>query len=268
LAAKSLRNTEKMKLIHELKDMGIPQSEVEEAFKARGLKAPSKPTIRKYYNRNEGLSTEDMTEAYAKEKAFEEPHCKQIILRTFEVNGPEITVSSIYDLLQEKLVATGILEALPGNEQTLRNYCRHLKQEGLIQTAKSRKKNRVYDEVVTPEPGKQMQLDYGVLKIRNNEHFHFIALLLRHSRMLFVKAQDHHFNAVETCNAIYGFFILLGGRVQQLVIDQDTCLIYEETYGEITTTRVFGDFVREQNLDLYVCKKADPESKGAILLSA
>jgi hypothetical protein len=253
-----------MNLIHDLKKMGIPQSEVEEAFKSRGLKPPSKPTIRKYYNMAGSLSTEHMVEAYAKEKAFDEPHCKRLIIRTLEVNGLEITISSIYDLLQEKLVETGVLKELPGNEQTLRNYCKYLKQEGLVPSHRTGMQSRTYDEVVTPPPGKQMQLDYGVMKIRNNEHFHFIALLLRHSRMLYVKAQDHHFNAAESCNAIYGFFTLLGGRVEQLVIDQDACLVYEETYGEITTTRVFGDFLREQDLKLFVCRKADPETKGAI----
>jgi len=137
--------------------MGIPQSEVEEAFKSRGLKPPSKPTIRKYYNMDEELSTEHMAEAYVKEKAFDDPHCKQLIIRTLEVNGPEITISSVYDLLQEKLVESGVLKELPGNEQTLRNYCKYLKQEGLVVSDRRGKRSRTYDEVTTPPPGKQMQ---------------------------------------------------------------------------------------------------------------
>ncbi len=262
MATKSLRTTEKMKLIYELKRMGIPQSEVAQAFKTRGVKPPSQPTIRKYYNMEESVSTEHMTTVYAKEKAFNEPHCRKLIIRTLTVNGPKIPISSVYDLLQEQLVDTGTLATLPGNEQTLRNYCRYLKESGQISVPEGR--NRVYDEVRTPEPGKQMQLDYGVVHIGPNEQFHFIALLLRHSRMLFVKGQDHRFNAAETCRAIYAFFILIGGRVQELVIDQDACLIYEEQYGEITTTRVFKDFLTEQGLGLFVCRKADPETKGAV----
>jgi len=257
-----LNTTDKMNLIQQLKKMGIAQSEIEEAFRNKGLLPPSKPTIRKYYNMDESVSIEQLQKAYAKEKAFDEPRCKEIIIKTLEINTPNITISSIYDLLQEKLIDTNILEQLPGNEQTLRNYCKYLKEEGLVII--HQKPQRIYDEVQTPIPGVQMQLDYGVQKIRENEFFHFIALLLRHSRFLYIKAQDHCFNAKETCNAVYGFFLLLGGRLEELVIDQDACLVVNENYGEIITTQVFKDFLLEQDLKLFVCRKADPESKGAI----
>lgn len=263
MTTRLLRTKDKMNLIYELKQMGIPKSEVEKAFRNRGLKPPTKPTIRKYYNMDEQLSTAHMAEVYVKEKAFDAPICKDLIVRTLNVNGTDITVSSVYDLLLEKLVDTEILDKLPGNEQTLRNYCRYLKKNGLVKDEKSRKP-RIYDETETPEPGLQMQLDYGVQNLGSNEQFHFIALLLRHSRILFVKGQDHRFNATETCAAVYACFMLLGGRVQELVIDQDACLVYEEQYGEVITTRVFKDFLLEQDLKLFVCRKADPETKGAV----
>ncbi len=47
-------------------------------------------------------------------------------------------------------------------------------------------------------------------------------------------------------------------------IDQDACLVYEEKYGEVTTTRVFKDFLVEQDLQLFVCRKADPATKGPV----
>jgi transposase len=84
-----------------------------------------------------------------------------------------------------------------------------------------------------------------VQRLNGREEFHFICLLLRRSRMLFVY---HKFNAGETCSALYAFFILLGGRPELLVIDQDACLVSEEKYGEITNTRVFADFLREHQL--------------------
>jgi hypothetical protein len=63
-------------------------------------------------------------------------------------------------------------------------------------------------------------------------------------------------------------FCRLGGRVRQLVIDQDAVFISSETYGEVIKTRVFEDFCTEQELSLYVCRKADPESKGPILYAS
>ena len=147
MSLQSLSTTEKMNLIYELKQMGIPQSEVRKAFENRVYTPPTAPTIRKYYNTKQSVSTEHMAHVYAKKKAFDEPHCKTLILQTFKANGPEITVSSLYDLLQERLVATGILQKLPGNEQTLRNYCHYLKKERLVEH--HQKPQRVYDEVKT-----------------------------------------------------------------------------------------------------------------------
>ena len=59
-------------------------------------------------------------------------------------------------------------------------------------------------------------------------------------------------------------FCKLGGRPTQLVIDQDAVFVAEETYVEVIKTRVFDDFCSEQDLKLWVCRKADPESKGPI----
>jgi hypothetical protein len=46
------------------------------------------------------------------------------------------------------------------------------------------------------------------------------------------------------------------------VIDQDAVFVDTETYGEVIKTRVFEDFCTEQELKLWTCRKADPESKG------
>jgi hypothetical protein len=63
---------------------------------------------------------------------------------------------------------------------------------------------------------------------------------------------------------MYHAFCKLGGRPSVLVIDQDAVFVAKETYGEVIETRTFGDFCTEQELKLWVCKKADPESKGPI----
>ena len=64
--------------------------------------------------------------------------------------------------------------------------------------------------------------------------------------------------------ALYLFFIFIGGRFEELVIDQDSALISSEFLGEVVETRVFKEFLREQELKLFVCRKADPESKGSV----
>ena len=55
------------------------------------------------------------------------------------------TVSSLYDVLEEKFVEGGEYEALPGNQQTLRNYVAYLRGRGIV--ACEPKNQRVYDHV-------------------------------------------------------------------------------------------------------------------------
>jgi hypothetical protein len=71
----------------------------------------------------------------------------------------------------------------------------------------------------------QIQLDYGVQRLNSGEHVHFVCIRMRRSRLMFVRAQDHRFTAVETCQTLYLFFILIEGRTEELVIDQDSSLV-------------------------------------------
>ncbi|MBJ2356838.1 hypothetical protein [Sphaerochaeta sp. S2] len=47
----------------------------------------------------------------------------------------QFRVSSLYDLLEELLVDTGKRQSLPGNQQTLRNYCAYLRKTGQVKSA-------------------------------------------------------------------------------------------------------------------------------------
>jgi len=137
-----------------------------------------------------------------------------------------------------------------------------LSSSGQIESAE--KDGRIYDHVFDTPPGQQMLIDFGEEHIRNGFVMHFICILLRYSRVFCVIAQDHRFNAEEACRAIYHGFCKLGGRPEQLVIDQDAVFIASEYLGEIIETRVFKSFIDEQELKLWVCNKNDPESKGYV----
>jgi hypothetical protein len=171
-------------------------------------------------------------------------------------------ISSVYDVLIEKFVENGDHDAPPGNEQTLRNYVHYLEKSGQLDRGADGR--RIYHYVPDTPPGEQMLIDFGEVTLGRNNAIHFICLLLRYSRLLLVYAQDHRYNATEACTAIYRAFMRLGGRVRQLVIDQDAVFVNSETYGEVIKTRVFEDFCEEQELRLWVCNKADPESKGPV----
>lgn len=251
-----------MQKIQELKLQGFPECEIPGQLAKLGLKVPSMPTIRKYYQMD--VIPEDPGKHLVKDKAFDAEPFRSTIIEVLCNNesNPKLCISSIYDVLEEKFVDTSLYEKLPGNQQTLRNYVRYLREKGVVEAAP--KNARIYDYVPDTPPGEQMLIDFGQQKIASGVVIHFICLLLRFSRYLLVYAQDHRFNAEEACLAMYRAFCRLGGRPKVLVIDQDAVFISDETYGEIVQTRVFEDFCVEQDLKLWVCHKADPESKGPV----
>ena len=250
-----------MQEIQDLKLRGYTQAEIIAYYNDQGIKPPSRPTIAKYFNMD--VVPENPGEKLAKDKAFDAEPFRSTIIATVEANdGNDFCMSSVYDLLEEKFIENGEYDKLPGNEQTLRNYVHYLRDTGQIDTGEEHR--RIYDHVFDTPPGEQMLIDFGMETLDQKHAIHFICLLLRYSRLLCVYAQDHKYNALEACQAIYRAFCKLGGRPSVLVIDQDAVFVASETYGEVIKTRVFEDFCTEQDLKLWVCNKADPESKGPI----
>jgi hypothetical protein len=245
--------------IQELKLQGYSIHEITKYYEEQGIKPPSAPTLRKYYDMD-GVPN-DPNENLKKDKVFDHEQTRDAIIEIV-TNNPRCYASSVYDVLIEKFIDSGLMTALPGNEQTLRNYISYLKGSGIVDNTPDHR--RIYDHVLDTPPGEQMLIDFGQINVGSGTTIHFICMLLRYSRMISVFAQDHKYNAEDACRAIYRGFAKLGGRPKQLVIDQDAVFVSSETYGEVVTTQVFEDFLSEQDLKLWVCRKADPESKGPI----
>jgi len=250
-------------MIQEIIDMklkGYSINEIINHYEGKSGKAPSRPTIRKYYNMD--TVPEDLGVNLVKNKAFDIDPWKGAIIAILKNNPGKCYSSSVYDVLQERFIENGSYESLPGTERTLRSYIGHLVKSGQVEQAE--KNGRIYDHVFDTPPGQQILIDFGELRIDKGPTVHFICMLLRYSRVFCVFAQDHKFNAEEACRTMYHGFCKLGGRPEQLVIDQDSVFVSSEYIGEITETRVFRSFIKEQELKLWVCNKNDPESKGPV----
>lgn len=250
-----------MQEIQDLKLRGYTKTDIISYYLEKGLKPPSRPTISKYYDMD--VVPDNPRARLEKDKAFDMSPFREAIIAILQSNSrKDFCVSSVYDLLQEKFIEHGDFRFLPGNEQTLRNYVRHLECTGAV--IYETEHRRTYDYVFDTPPGEQILIDFGELTLTAKSSIHFICLLLRYSRLLCVYAQGHKYNATEACQAIYRGFCRLGGRPGVLVIDQDAVFVASETYGEVIKTRVFEEFCAEQELKLWVCNKADPQSKGPV----
>jgi hypothetical protein len=249
-----------MQEIIDMKLKGYSINEVIAHYENKPGKTPSRPTIRKYYNMDS--VPEDIGARLSKDKVFDGEPWKSCIITVLRNNPKDCYSSSVYDVLIERFIENGSYEQLPGSERTLRNYIQYLIRSGQVETAE--KDGRIYDYVFDTPPGKQMLIDFGELRIKKNLSIHFICILLRYSRMISVFAQDHKYNGEEASRAIYHGFCKLGGRPEELTIDQDPVFISSEDLGEIIEAKVFKSFIQEQGLKLWVCNKHDPESKGPV----
>ena len=211
-------------------------------------------TTAKYYAMDEREFKSYRREHMFRDKVLE--GYEQDILEVYEKNEfQKLNMSSVYDYLEERY------GALPGNEQTLRNYISYL-----IQTDKLRldENVRTYSKVPELPFGKQMQLDFGQYRLRSGLKLFIFTALLSASRYKYVLFQDHPFRTKEVILHLLDCFSYFGGVPEEMVIDQDNLMVVSENAGDIIYTADFKYLIEEQGIRMYVCRVADPETKGKI----
>jgi transposase len=127
-----------------------------------------------------------------------------------------------------------------------------------------RTRDRRYRQVPEQPYGKQLQVDFGEYRTRSRCKLYIFAAVLAASRYKYVRFQDRPFTTLEVIVHLLECFDCLGGMPVELVIDQDSLLVVAENHGDIIYTKEFSFFIEEMGLQMYVCRKADPESKGKI----
>lgn len=240
---------EKMyKQIQTFKRQGYSSNEI-----ASRLEIDSKTTAR-YYAMDEREFKSYRREHMFRDKVLEE--YEKDILEVYEENEyRKLNMSSVYDYLEERY------GALAGNEQTLRNYISYL-----IQTDKLRldENIRTYTKVPELPYGRQMQLDFGQYRLRSGLKLFIFTALLSASRYKYVIFQDHPFRREEVIHHLLNCYDYFGGVPEEMVIDQDNLMVVSENAGDIIYTDRFKYFIEEQEIRMYVCRVADPETKGKI----
>jgi hypothetical protein len=112
--------------------------------------------------------------------------------------------------------------------------------------------------------GKQLQLDFGEYKQKNGMKMYIMGAVLSSSRFKYASLQEHPFKTEDLIGHLLDCFDYIGGIPEELVIDQDSIMVVSENAGDILYTRQFDDFKNEMGFKMWVCRAADPESKGKI----
>ena len=150
-------------------------------------------------------------------------------------------------------------------ERTVSRYVKELREEYRL----PRHPNpRSYETVAELPMGQQMQVDFGQTTLKNVEGgwttVHVAAFLLSHSRYKYAQCQSRPFTAADLVAACHNCFRYWGGMPREMVFDQDSIVCVSENSGDIVYTYEFEKFRQNCKVEIYLCRGADPESKGKI----
>lgn len=211
-------------------------------------------TVRKYYSMSESEYTAYIAKVKNRTKNFE-PFQREI-LDLYETNGNrKLTMAAVYDYLEE------IHGKLPGTERSLRNYIDFLLTE---QALVLKKAHRDYAPVPELPFGKQMQLDFAEEWTNCNRKTYLFVALLSASRFKYCSAQERPFTTSDLIQHLLNCFRFMDGMPEELAFDQDRLMVVSENHGDIIYTNDFKHFLDEMGLKTFVCRAADPESKGKV----
>ena len=234
--------------IQQLKERGFKKASV-----ARQLNLNRRTVIR-YWD----MSVEEYEQKHlglCREKALD-TYRGQIIgwLRTY----PTLTAAQVCDWLKEHYHEQF-------SERTVSRYVKAVREEYQL---KKSVRPRDYEAVPELPMGQQMQVDFGQVSMQNVDggwtKVYVAAFLLACSRYKYAEMQSRPFTAVDLVHICHNCFRYFGGMPQEMVFDQDSIVCVSENAGDIIYTYEFEKFRQECKMSIYMCRGADPESKGKI----
>jgi len=235
-------------MIKQLKEKGFSQNAVS---KQLGI---HRKTVKRYWHveADEFAEISNNTERHKLLDQYE------IIILNWLKEYPDMSASQIEDWLKEHYRADF-------NSRTVSRYVKMLRTEYSLS---KKVEHRSYEAVEELPMGKQIQVDFGEKRMESPKGkkalVRFAAFILSHSRYKYVCFQSRPFTTVDLVNACRQCFSYFGGITQELVFDQDSIVSVSENCGDIIYTYEFEKFRQECKFDIYLCRGADPESKGKV----
>ena len=216
----------------------------------------NRATVKKYRNMSLDQYMDYVT-TIRKLSSLEE--LKPVILEWLH-SFPSMTAAQVHDWILEHY------EDQVASQRTVSRYVARLREDfGIPKIATP----RVYEATDELPMGHQMQLDFGVKNMplhdrQGHRKVYFVGIVMAHSRYKWGYFQTRPFNSLDLIRALSRGFDFFGGVTKEIVIDQDSIIVVSENKGDIIYTHEFEQFKSLLGLNLWVCHKSDPESKGMV----
>jgi transposase len=216
----------------------------------------SRNTVYKYLEMSFDEATDWVSTLKTRSKKLD-PY-RDLIL-TWLKEHPDLSSAQIEDWLKEKNPSITI------GSSTLRSYVSDLRDIYHIPKVIRTRDHEAIEELPM---GLQAQVDWGEMKVKNTDNkevkLYFISFVLSHSRYKYVEWQDRPFTTRDTIRCHESAFQYFGGMPEEMVYDQDHLITVNENAGDLILTGDFQAYKQERGFRIYLCRKADPQSKGKI----
>jgi transposase len=236
--------------IHQLKQIGLNNSQI-----ARRLNI-NRNTVAKYISMTAEEFKAYLEKLESRSKKLDKAH-DEILYWIREY--PELSNAQVLDWLKERLKIGDVCEG------TVRNYVMEIREKYNIPKSSF---IRSYEAIDDPPMGHQMQVDFGEFKVKKGSgdtcKLYFIAFVLSNSRYKYVEWLDRPFLTQDVIRMHENAFQFYGGAPKEAVYDQDHLILVNENAGDLILTQEFSSYVKNRKFSVYMCKRADPESKGRI----
>lgn len=116
--------------------------------------------------------------------------------------------------------------------------------------------------------GEQAQVDFGEFWMKTPEgkrvKVYFMLMVLSRSRQKFIWFTIQSINTYFVIEAHENAFAFFKGIVRTIVFDQDSTILTDENLGDLIYTEEFSVYVKQRGFGVYMCRKADPQTKGKV----
>lgn len=234
--------------IYQMKQQGFKIRRI-----ARSLRI-SRTTVYKYLEKSPEEMSEWMSSTRTRKRKLDQ---YELLIHTWISEHPDLSSAQIHDWLKERYQDLSI------GASTVRSYIKDIREKYAIPKIAS---PRVYEAL--PESPMGAQVDFGEAKQKTIEgkckKLYFFSMVLSHSRYKYAEWLDRPFTIEDVIKAHESAFAYLGGMPQEVVYDQDSLIVVSENGGDLVLTEAFQKYHQQRDFQLFVCRKADPESKGKI----
>ena len=197
----------------------------------------SRNTVYKYLEMNPMEVSEWMAATKVRSKKLDP--FRDIILVWLREH-PDLSSAQVEDWLKERYGK----EIGNIGEATIRRFVRGIREQYNIPKVTVK---RSYQAIPDPPMGKQIQVDFGEIKVRdtNNQEkrLWFISFVLSHSRFKYVEWLDRPFITRDVLRCHENAFQMFGGITEEIVYDQDRLISKDENAGDLILTVEFQSYV-------------------------